>query len=235
MGRRASGAGGRVPGARATKDDGRFVRYPAPGTLHPAPCTLSELAAAVRACTACPLSRTRKNAVPGEGSGRRGIVLVGEAPGAKEDQQGRPFVGQAGKLLGVLLKKNGILREEVFITNVVKCRPPKNRPPKPSEVKACRPYIERQLQLLAPRMVCPMGNSALRALADPKANITKVHGSPVEIKGLRIFPLYHPAAVLYRRRLMDEMEKDFERLAGLARRGIRGESSAGRIDGAEEE
>jgi DNA polymerase len=177
--------------------------------------TLKELAAAVRVCTACPLSRTRKNAVPGEGDGKRGIVFVGEAPGAKEDQQGRPFVGQAGKMLGGLLKKNGILREEVFITNVVKCRPPKNRPPKREEVAACRPYIDRQLELLRPTIVCPMGNSALRALVDPLANITKMHGRPVEIKGLRVMPLYHPAAVLYRRRLMTDMEKDFSEIRRL--------------------
>jgi uracil-DNA glycosylase family 4 len=178
--------------------------------------TPGEIAAAVRACAACPLSRTRKNAVPGEGCGSQGIVFVGEAPGAKEDAQGRPFVGQAGKILNGLLKKNGMLREEVFITNVVKCRPPKNRPPKPAEVAACRPYIQRQLELLEPAVVCPMGNSATRALLDPEANITDMHGRTVEKDGLRFMPLYHPAAILYNRKLMKETEKDFEELVRLA-------------------
>ena len=169
------------------------------------------------ACRACPLSATRKNAVPGEGGGRKGIVLVGEAPGAKEDAQGRPFMGQAGKILNGLLKKHGVLREEVFITNVVKCRPPKNRPPKPAEVAACRPYIERQLELLGPAVVCPMGNSATRALLDPKANITNVHGKAVERGGLVFFPLYHPAATLYNRKLLKGLEEDFSSLGKLPR------------------
>jgi len=179
--------------------------------------TIAELAAAVKACRACPLSATRKNAVPGEGGGRKGIVLVGEAPGAKEDAQGRPFVGQAGKILDGMLKRNGVLREEVFITNVVKCRPPRNRPPKPAEVAACRPYIERQLELLEPAAVCPMGNSATRALLDPKANITNVHGKAVERGGLVFFPLYHPAATLYNRRLLKGLEEDFSSLGKMAR------------------
>jgi DNA polymerase len=176
---------------------------------------IAELASAVKACRACPLSLTRKNAVPGEGGGRRGIVFVGEAPGAKEDAQGRPFVGQAGKILNGLLRKNGMLREEVFITNVVKCRPPGNRPPRPAEVEACRPYIQRQLELLGPAVVCPMGNSATRALLDPKADITDMHGRTVEKDMRRFMPLYHPAAILYNRKLMKEMEKDFEELGRL--------------------
>ena len=178
---------------------------------------IAELAAMVRACRACPLSEGRKNAVPGEGGGKRGIVFVGEAPGAKEDAQGRPFVGQAGKILNGLLKKNGMLREEVFITNVVKCRPPGNRPPKPNELAACMPYIQRQFELLGPAVVCPMGNSAARALLDPKANITDMHGRIVEKDGRRFMPLYHPAAILYNRKLMKEMEKDFEELGKLAK------------------
>ena len=232
-GRRAPGAGCRGPGndgRRTTKNSDAQV--PAPGTRHPARGTrhprenfvkvdasrfkdVAELREAVKACRACPLSGTRKNAVPGEGGGKRGIVFVGEAPGAKEDAQGRPFVGQAGKILNGLLKKNDMLREEVFITNVVKCRPPKNRPPKPNEIAVCRPYIGRQLELLGPAVVCPMGNSATRALVDPKANITDMHGRIVEKDGRRFMPLYHPAAILYNRKLMKEMEKDFEELGRL--------------------
>lgn len=179
--------------------------------------TLEELAGEVRRCGACPLSKKRKNAVPGEGSARGGIVFVGEAPGAKEDEQGRPFIGSAGKLLSALLKKNGILREEVFITNIVKCRPPGNRPPKPAEMNACRPYLERQLHILGPRLVCTLGNSPLHALVGRELNISDVHGKLTEVGGFRFLPLYHPAAILYRRRLMAEMEKDFRIIGRVAR------------------
>jgi len=223
MRRRVSGVGCRVSG-----NDGRNrTRNPIPDTRHPPDNhakvdasifnDIDQIAAAVRACTACPLSATRKNAVPGEGGGRRGIVLVGEAPGAKEDAQGRPFVGQAGKILDALLKRNGVLRQEVFITNVVKCRPPRNRPPKPNELAACRPYLERQLELLGPAVVCPMGNSATRALVDRKANITQMHGKAVERGKFVFFPLYHPAATLYNRKLLKGLEDDFSNLGKLAR------------------
>jgi len=179
--------------------------------------TVEELAAEVRRCAACPLAKKRKNTVPGEGSARSGIVLVGEAPGAKEDAQGRPFVGSAGKLLAGLLKKNGLLREEVFITNTVKCRPPGNRPPKKEEMEACRPYLERQLRLLRPRLVCTLGNSPLHALVGAGLNISEVHGKLTEVGGLRFLPLYHPAAILYRRRLMGDMERDFKVIGRMAR------------------
>jgi uracil-DNA glycosylase family 4 len=175
---------------------------------------VEEVGAAVRRCTSCPLSLGRRRAVPGEGRGG-GVMLVGEAPGAKEDKEGRPFVGTAGKLLGKLLEGAGLSREEVFITNVVKCRPPKNRPPKGPEAQACSPYLERQIALLGPKLICPMGNSATRALVDPKANITDMHGRIVEKDGRRFMPLYHPAAILYNRKLMKEMEKDFEQLGRL--------------------
>jgi len=191
-------------------------------------CDMEQLARAVRRCTACGLSDRRIRAVPGEGSGCSGIVLVGEAPGAKEDRQGRPFVGLAGKLLGKLLSERAKLsREEVFITNVVKCRPPKNRPPTGTEVEACRPYLQRQLELLGPRLVCPMGNSAVRALLDPKASITGLHGRPVESGGRRLMPLFHPAAVIYNRKLMGAMEKDFKMLGRLAREGKGGGGEEG--------
>ena len=179
--------------------------------------SLDGLAAEVRRCGACPLSRTRKNAVPGEGNVQSGIVFVGEAPGAKEDAQGRPFVGSAGKLLSQLLKKNGLLREEVFITNTVKCRPPGNRPPKTQEMNACRPFLHRQLHLLEPRLVCTLGNSPLHALVGAGLSISEVHGKLTEAGGLRFLPLYHPAAILYRRRLMADMEKDFELIGKMAR------------------
>ncbi len=179
--------------------------------------TIEDLAAEVRRCGACPLAKIRKSAVPGEGSPRSGIVFVGEAPGAKEDAQGRPFVGSAGKLLTGLLKKNGLLREEVFITNTVKCRPPGNRPPKKEEMEACRPYLERQLRILKPKLVCTLGNSPLHALVGAGLNISEVHGRLTEAGGLRFLPLFHPAAILYRRRLMDDMERDFKLIGSIWR------------------
>ncbi|MBM4248994.1 MAG: uracil-DNA glycosylase [Euryarchaeota archaeon] len=181
--------------------------------------TLEALAAEIRACRACPLAGKRKNAVPGEGSARSGIVFVGEAPGAKEDARGRPFVGSAGKLLARLLKKNGLAREEVFITNTVKCRPPGNRPPKSSEMEACRPFLAKQLGLLRPKLVCTLGNSPLHALVDRKLNITREHGRPREAGGFWFLPLYHPAAILYRRRLMADLERDFEMIGRMGRSG----------------
>lgn len=191
------------------------------GRARPGEMTLEDVAAGVRRCRACALHRTRKKPVPGEGSGRSGVVLVGEAPGAKEDALGRPFVGSAGKLLDRMLRIAGLARSEVFITNVVKCRPPGNRPPKPAEVRACARHLRLQLNIIAPELVCTMGNSALRALVDPKGNITRLRGRIVEKDGRRYLPLYHPAAILYRRKLIKEIEEDFRRLGGIARRAGR--------------
>lgn len=173
-GRAVKGAGGARAGRPAK--GGRGFEKCLYSTVVTTAYTLEEVAGEIRLCGACPLSEKRKNAVPGEGSARSGIVFVGEAPGAKEDAQGRPFVGSAGKMLSQLLNKNGILREEVFITNTVKCRPPGNRPPTRAEMNACRPYLERQLHLLKPRLVCTLGNSPLHALVGAGLNISEVHG-----------------------------------------------------------
>lgn len=179
---------------------------------------LGEIAARVRRCRACGLHRSRRSAVPGEGSGRSGVVLIGEAPGAREDALGRPFVGSAGRLLGELLRRAGIPRSEVFITNVVKCRPPGNRPPKRAEVEACAPYLAAQLELIRPALVCTLGNSALRALVDPGGSVSEMRGREVRRGGVSYFPLYHPAAILYRRKLIKEMERD---LAQVRRAALR--------------
>lgn len=180
------------------------------------PGDLQGIADIVRECAGCALSQCRKNAVPGEGNARARIVIVGEAPGAKEDAQGRPFVGNSGKLLTRLLCGIGLRREDVFITNVVKCRPPKNRPPKGEEVAACHLFLAKQLRLIAPTIVCTLGNSSLRALVDPDGNITEVHGKLIEKDGIKYLPLYHPAAILYRRKLMPQMETDIKKLKHLA-------------------
>ncbi len=142
-------------------------------------------------------------------------MFVGEAPGEQEDVQGRPFVGAAGKLLTELLASIGMRREEVYITNVVKCRPPNNRPPRKDESAACRPYLERQLALIHPIVICPMGNSAIHALMDSAESVTAVHGIPFEVGPRTYFPMYHPAAALYTFGLRKVMEEDFKKLRAL--------------------
>ena len=142
-------------------------------------------------------------------------MFVGEAPGEQEDVQGRPFVGAAGKLLTELLASIGLRREDVYITNIVKCRPPNNRPPRKDESAACRPYLDRQLALIHPSVICPMGNSAIHALIDSDESVTALHGIPFEVGSITYFPMYHPAAALYTLGLRRVMEEDFKKLKRL--------------------
>ena len=166
-------------------------------------------------CKKCRLYESRKNAVPGEGSERTKVMFVGEAPGEQENIQGRPFVGSAGKLLTELLALVGLRREDVYITNIVKCRPPNNRPPRKDETGACKPYLERQILLLAPRVICPMGNSAIHSLIESEKSVTDLHGIPFEEGNVTYFPMYHPAAALYTFQLRKVMEEDFRKLRAL--------------------
>jgi uracil-DNA glycosylase family 4 len=147
------------------------------------------------------------NLVPGEGNPDAAIVIVGEAPGANEDKQGRPFVGQAGRMLGALLEHAGLGREDVFITNVAKGRPPGNRDPKVDEVAHSWPWLEAQLAVIEPALVVPLGRHALRRFA-PELKIGEVHGQAVEAGGRALFPLYHPAAALHNRGLQSTLEED---------------------------
>lgn len=160
---------------------------------------LADLKAVARAahdCHLCKLGGMRKNAVPGEGNPDAQIVWIGEGPGADEDEQGRPFVGAAGQLLDRLIAAMGLHREEVFIGNVVKCRPPHNRAPEPDEVHACLPYLARQIELIRPEVIVILGATALRALIDPGAYITRMRGTWIERGGIMIMPTFHPAALL---------------------------------------
>jgi uracil-DNA glycosylase family 4 len=150
---------------------------------------------------------TAANLVPGEGDPDAAIVVVGEAPGANEDREGRPFVGQAGKMLSALLEHAGLAREDVFITNVVKGRPPGNRDPRADEVAHAWPWLEAQLAIVEPALVVPLGRHALRRFA-PELKIGEVHGRAVEAGGRRLFPLYHPAAALHNRSLQATLEAD---------------------------
>ena len=145
--------------------------------------------------------------VPGEGNPLAEVMIVGEAPGAREDEQGRPFVGRAGKLLDELLGEAGLEREQVYITNVVKARPPGNRDPRADEVAHCMPWLETQLALIGPRLVVPLGRDALAHFA-PAAKISEVHGKPVIERGRALFPMYHPAAALYNQKLRATLLED---------------------------
>ena len=176
---------------------------------------LRTLAAEIRACTACPLHRSAKQAVPGEGSGESGIFFLGEAPGYNEDVQGRPFVGAAGQLLDELLAGVGLDRSKVFITNVVRHRPPENRDPLPDEVAACDVWLRRHLEVLKPRVIVTLGRHAMYKFF-PNESISRVHGKIRRTAGsepLTIFPMYHPAAALHQPALRSALVADFAALA----------------------
>ncbi|HEY5051927.1 MAG TPA: uracil-DNA glycosylase, partial [Solirubrobacterales bacterium] len=161
---------------------------------------LVELYKEVSACTKCPLSETRAKTVFGAGDADADLMFVGEAPGAEEDRQGLPFVGRAGQLLNQMLEGIGMSREDVFIANVLKSRPPGNRDPQPLEIEACRPYLFEQIRLIEPRVVCTLGNFATKLLSGSPVGITKVRGEPQvrDLGGRTVFllPLFHPAAAL---------------------------------------
>jgi len=177
--------------------------------------SLESVSSEVNSCVKCRLCETRRRAVPGEGIRLARVMFVGEAPGEQEDNMGRPFVGAAGKLLVELLESIGLRREEVFITNTVKCRPPNNRPPRKDELAACRGYLDRQFELVHPRVVCPLGNSAIRTLLNPNESVSELHGVPLEKDDITYFPMYHPAAALYTFSLREVMEEDFRKLRGV--------------------
>jgi DNA polymerase len=169
---------------------------------------LQDLADAVRTCTRCRLHEGRTHAVPGEGPLNPSIFFVGEGPGREEDVQGRPFVGSAGKVLDGLLADAGVARSEVFITSVVKCRPPGNRNPKADEMAACRPYLLRQIELVQPRVIVTLGHSGLRGLLGVRGTLSELRTRRFEYEGIPVRPSYHPAAVLYNRRLRDRLLED---------------------------
>jgi uracil-DNA glycosylase len=178
---------------------------------------LEAIASEVSTCTRCPLSAGRTLAVPGEGSSETEVVFVGEGPGFNEDQQGRPFVGAAGNLLNQLIRAIGWRREDVFITNVVKCRPPGNRDPEPSEIAACAPYLRRQLEVLDPAVVVTLGRHSLQTFM-PGARIGQAHGTLRSVdpatgaQDATVLAMYHPAAALRQNSLRETMLEDIARL-----------------------
>lgn len=176
--------------------------------------SLETIAEAVAVCTLCELCKSRTHAVPGEGKPDARIMFIGEGPGWHEDQQGRPFVGAAGKFLNELLDKAGVTRADVFITNVVKCRPPSNRDPLPDEIAACSRYLERQIELIDPDVIVTLGRFSM-AKYFPGERISKIHGQAKEVGGRLVVPMYHPAAALHQSALRGAIEDDFAKLPKL--------------------
>ena len=168
----------------------------------------------VHECTRCTLSRKRTNAVPGEGSLDADVMFVGEAPGYYEDRDGRPFVGRAGQLLDELLASIGLRREEVYIANLLKCRPLNNRDPLPGEIEACRPYLDRQIEMIAPKVVVMLGKYSFNQFF-PGESIGRARGKPMSWNGVTAYPMYHPAAALHNPRLRPVIEDDFRNLLRL--------------------
>jgi uracil-DNA glycosylase family 4 len=171
-------------------------------------------------CQRCPqLAATRNTVVFGSGNADADLMFVGEAPGAREDERGLPFVGQAGRLLDTLLEEIGLTRADVFVVNVLKCRPPANRDPLPQEIDNCQDYLFRQLELIEPKVVCSLGNFSTKLLRGDPTGITRLHGHE-EIRTLgprtlRLYPIYHPAAALYTPSMLETLRADFARLPAL--------------------
>ena len=176
--------------------------------------SLEEVAQQVSVCTDCALSKNRTTAVPGEGPGDAKIMFIGEGPGFHEDRQGRPFVGLAGQFLEELLKSVGLKREDVFIANVVKCRPPNNRDPLPGEIAACRKYLDRQLELIKPKVVVTLGRYSMARFL-PNQTIGKNRGKAKNVEGFQVYPIYHPAAALHNQNLKRVIEEDFKAIPSL--------------------
>lgn len=170
--------------------------------------SLEKIASEVIGCPLCKLSRSRRNAVPGDGQLSSKIMFIGEAPGKNEDEQGKPFVGAAGMILNQALEKAGIKRAEVFITNVVKCRPPNNRLPENDERSICRQYLDRQISLIAPKIICILGSTAYSSILGGKS-IIKNRGKIIEKNGQKYFLTIHPAAAIYNKNLRSVLNNDF--------------------------
>jgi uracil-DNA glycosylase len=184
---------------------------------------LEEYAAATAACTRCRLAEGRTQVVFGAGNPRADLMFVGEAPGFHEDKQGVPFVGQAGKLLDGLLQGVDLRREDVYIANVLKCRPPGNRDPQPDEIESCEAHLFRQIELIEPKVIATLGNFATKLMSGRPLGITRVHGQEQALtiagRSVVLYPLYHPAAALYTPAMLKVLEADFARLPELLGRG----------------
>jgi len=189
--------------------------------------TLQELSRSLHNCQRCKLAKLgRTQVVFGVGNPQAAVMFVGEAPGFHEDQQGEPFVGAAGKLLNELLQSAGLSRSDIYIANVIKCRPPNNRDPEPDEVETCKPFLMQQIALIRPKLVCTLGNWATQTLLERKVGITKVRGQAFYLKDFVLFPLLHPAAALHQGGLLDPLREDFKKLKDFLDRHSREPSPA---------
>lgn len=175
---------------------------------------LSDLYQEIRTCQKCILSHGRTNAVPGEGPEDADIMFIGEGPGFHEDRLGRPFVGAAGNFLEELLGSIGLSREDVYIANIVKCRPPGNRDPQPAEIEACRPYMDRQIELIRPRVIVTLGRFSMQRYF-PGASISRIHGRPKRVGNMIYYPMFHPAAALHQPRWRPLVEEDILKIPDL--------------------
>lgn len=174
---------------------------------------LQELAKSLHNCQRCKLAKLgRSQVVFGVGNPHASIMFVGEAPGANEDLKGEPFVGAAGKILNDLLASANLSRDQIYIANVIKCRPPDNRDPEPDEVDTCKPFLMQQIQMIRPKLVCTLGNWATQTLLERKVGITKVKAQAFYMKDFVLFPLLHPAAALHQGNLLDTLKEDFKKL-----------------------
>ncbi len=176
------------------KDSDPAPAVPRSAAARPPP--LRQVEEAVRRCRRCRLAGTRKQSVPGEGGMRKSVMFVGEGPGEQEDLSGRPFVGRAGKLLDKMIAAIGLSRDDVYITNIVKCRPPGNRDPKPDEVVACWPYLEKQIAVLSPKVLVALGSPAAKTLLDTDEGISRLRGKVHDFEGTPLIATYHPAFLL---------------------------------------
>ncbi|MBI3810079.1 MAG: uracil-DNA glycosylase [Nitrospirae bacterium] len=174
--------------------------------------TLQELGHSLKDCQRCRLSSGRTQVVFGTGNPNASIMFVGEAPGFYEDKQGIPFVGAAGKLLNELLDSVGLSRSDIYIANVIKCRPPDNRDPLPDEVETCKPFLFQQIELIKPKVVCTLGNFAMQTLLGKKIGIMKMRGQAFQVQDFFVFPLLHPAAALHQGNLNEPLREDFRKL-----------------------
>ena len=179
---------------------------------------LAQLCDEIANCRDCELARSRTKVVPGEGAEDAELLFIGEAPGWHEDQQGRPFVGPAGQFLDELLASVGLKRQDVYIANVIKCRPPQNRDPLPSEIESCRKWLDRQIEIIQPRMIITLGRYSLMRYF-PNESIGKIHGKPRKLEGVVYYPMYHPAAALHQGSLRRIIEADMLKIPQILTQG----------------
>jgi uracil-DNA glycosylase family 4 len=179
---------------------------------------LAQLCEEIEACQNCELAKYRTKVVPGEGAEDADLLFIGEAPGWHEDQQGRPFVGPAGQFLDQLLTSIGLHREEVYIANVIKCRPPQNREPLPAEIQSCRKWLDRQIEIIQPQIIITLGRYSL-ARYFPNESISKIHGKPRKLGDVICYPMYHPAAALHQGSLRRTIETDMLKIPQILAQG----------------